>query len=61
MTFISSSCSNPEAAFRLIDWLATNEGSMLSAIGVEGEDWRKAEANELDMDGPPHIPPLPPG
>ena len=53
MTFISSSCSNPEAAFRLIDWLATNEGSMLSAIGVEGEDWRKAEANELDMDGKP--------
>lgn len=51
MTFISSSCSNPEAAFRLIDYLATEEGSMLSAIGVEGEDWRAAEAGELDMDG----------
>ena len=24
---------------------------MLSAIGVEGEDWRAAEAGELDMDG----------
>lgn len=55
MTFISSSCSNPEAAFRLIDWLATKEGSMLSAIGVEGEDWRAAEAGELDMDGQPAV------
>ena len=51
MTFISSTCSNPEAAFRFIDWLATEEGSMLSAIGVEGEDWRAAEEGELDMDG----------
>ena len=51
MTFISSNCENPELAFRLIDWLATDEGSMLSAIGVEGEDWRAAEEGELDMDG----------
>ncbi len=51
MTFISSNCENPELAFRFIDWLATEEGSMLSAIGVEGEDWRAAEEGELDMDG----------
>lgn len=51
MTFISSNCSNPEAAFRFIDYLATEEGSMRSAVGVEGVHWRKAEAGELDMDG----------
>ena len=51
MTFISSTCSNPEAAFRFIDYLATEEGSMRSAIGIEGVHWRKAEPGELDMDG----------
>lgn len=51
MTFISSNCSNPEAAFRFIDYLATEEGSMRSAVGVEGVHWRKAETGELDMDG----------
>lgn len=51
MTFISSNCDNPEAAFRFIDYLATEEGSMRSAVGVEGVHWRKAEAGELDMDG----------
>jgi putative aldouronate transport system substrate-binding protein len=51
MTFISSSCENPEAAFRFIDYLATTEGSTFSAIGIEGEEWRAAEAGEFDMDG----------
>ncbi len=53
MTFISSTCSNPEAAFRLIDYLATEEGSTMSAIGWEGTDWRAATAGEMDMDGEP--------
>ena len=51
MTFISSSCENPEAAFRFIDYLATTEGSTFSAIGIEGEEWRVAETGEYDMDG----------
>ncbi|HIR36724.1 MAG TPA: extracellular solute-binding protein [Candidatus Faecimorpha stercoravium] len=51
MTFISSNCENPEIAFRFVDYLATEEGSMRSANGVEGVHWRQAESGELDMDG----------
>lgn len=51
MVFISSQCKEPEAAFRLIDYLATTEGTYRSAFGVEGEDWRVAEAGELGLDG----------
>lgn len=51
MTFISSTCSNPEAAFRLIDYLATEEGSMRSALGIEGVHWNTAKEGELGLDG----------
>ena len=51
MTFITSSCEYPEAAFRLIDYLATPEGSRRSAHGVEGVHWRKAKQGELGIDG----------
>ncbi len=53
MTFLSSSCSDPEAAFRFVDYLATTEGSTMSAIGWEGQDWRAASADEFDMEGLP--------
>lgn len=55
MTFISSTCSNPEAAFRLIDYLATEEGSMRSAIGIEGVHWNPAKEGELGLNGEPAI------
>lgn len=51
MLFISNQCKEPEAAFRLIDYLATTEGTYRSAFGVEGEDWRMAEPGELGLDG----------
>lgn len=51
MAFISSTCSNPEAAFRFIDYLATEEGSMRSAVGIEGVHWNPAKEGELGMDG----------
>lgn len=51
MAFISSTCSNPEAAFRFIDYLATAEGSMRSAVGIEGVHWNPAKEGELGMDG----------
>lgn len=51
MTFISSSCQYPEVAFRLLDYLATEEGSTRSALGIEGKHYRKAETGELGMDG----------
>lgn len=55
MVFITSSCKNPEAAFRFLDYLATDEMSMRSAMGVEGEEWRKATAGELGLDGKPAL------
>lgn len=36
MTFISSTCENPELAFKLLDYLATEEMTYRSALGVEG-------------------------
>lgn len=51
MTFITSACKEPEAAFRLIDYLATREGSYRSAYGIEGVDYRKAEVGEVGIDG----------
>ena len=53
MTFITSACRNPEAAFRLIDYLATEEGSIRSAYGIEGKQWRYAEEGEYGLDGEP--------
>ena len=55
MTFISSTCSNPEAAFRLIDYIATAEGTMRAAMGIEGVHWNPAEPDELGIDGNPAI------
>lgn len=51
MTFISSTCQYPEAAFRLLDYLATDEMTYRSALGIEGKHWRKAEEGELGMNG----------
>ncbi len=53
MTFITSSCQYPEAAFRLIDYLATPEGVVRSTYGIEGVHYRQAESGELGMDGNP--------
>ena len=55
MTFISSTCSNPEAAFRLIDYIATQEGTMRGAVGIEGEHWNPAVEGELGINGEPAI------
>ncbi|MFV0502995.1 MAG: extracellular solute-binding protein [Lachnospirales bacterium] len=51
MTFISSASRYPEAAFRLIDGLATHEGMLRTAAGIEGTHWRKANEGELGLDG----------
>lgn len=55
MTFISRTCSNPEAAFRFLDYLATEEGSMRSAVGIEGVHWNKAAEGEYGLDGSPAL------
>ena len=53
MCFIPAGAKNPEAAFRLVDYLATKEGSIRSSFGVEGVHWRKATEGEVGLDGEP--------
>lgn len=55
MTFITSSCEEPEAAFRLIDYLATPDGSRRSALGIEGVHYTVAQPGELGLDGKPSM------
>ena len=55
MTFITSSSKEPEAAFRLIDYLATEEGTMFSSFGIKGEHYVDAEPGELGLNGEPAV------
>ncbi|NLM10828.1 MAG: extracellular solute-binding protein [Clostridiaceae bacterium] len=52
---ITKDCKYPEAAFRLIDYIATPEGTLRTAEGIEGNGWRKATADEKGMDGRPAV------
>lgn len=36
---ITKNCKNPELAFKLGDWLCSEELSLFSRYGIEGEDW----------------------
>lgn len=59
MYAISSSCENPEAALKLLDYLCSPEGARVAFSGIEGEAWEmvdgkaqyteqyKADANTL--------------
>ena len=51
MTFISNSCTNPEAAFRLLDYISTQ--TYRSSLGIEGVHYEMLDANttELGLDG----------
>lgn len=53
MTFISSTCENPEAAFRLIDYIATEEQVYRQALGIEGVHYEMLDENttEVGLDG----------
>lgn len=51
MAFIPTGAQHPEAAFRLLDYLATTEGSIREAYGIEGVHWRRAEEGEMGLDG----------
>ena len=53
MAFIPAGAKNPEAAFRLLDYLATFEGTMRSAWGIEGTHWEKAKEGDVGLDGTP--------
>ena len=51
MTFITSSCSNPEAAFRLLDYISTQ--TYRSSLGIEGVHYNLLDSTtaEVGMDG----------
>ena len=50
---ITSACAEPEAAFRMVDFLATPEMTPITTNGLENEGWRKAAADEYGLDGKP--------
>ncbi len=52
-TFLTSQARLPEVAFRLIDWLYSDEGSTAGAYGQEGKSWRSPEPGELAVNGKP--------
>ncbi len=51
--FITSSCKNPEAAYRLGDFLLGEEAALFARFGVPNVDWKKADAGDIGMDGKP--------
>lgn len=55
MAFIPAGAENPEAAFRLVDYLATYEGTMRSAWGIEGTHWVQAAEGTVGLDGSPAV------
>ena len=48
---ITSACENPEAAFRLIDFVASSEMSVRNIIGIENVHWQAAAQGEYNLDG----------
>lgn len=40
---VTSSCKNPEAVMRYLNYLNSEEGRYLSYLGIEGEDWVKKD------------------
>ena len=43
---ITKYCKNPVAAFRLMDFMLSEEASLFARYGVEGTDWTKANEND---------------
>lgn len=48
---ITKDCKNPEAAYRLGDFLVSLEAGMRNRYGVEGRDWRRVDAATTDLVG----------
>jgi putative aldouronate transport system substrate-binding protein len=53
VAMITSSCQYPEAAFRLVDCLATPEMTIITTNGPRIQGWRDATAGEIGLDGNP--------
>ena len=53
VAMITNACEYPEAAFRMVDLLATPEMTITTTNGPENQGWRYAEAGEIGLDGNP--------
>lgn len=50
---ITKNAKHPDVALRWADAMFNEEITMRSVLGIEGENWRKAEDGELGIDGKP--------
>jgi Bacterial surface proteins containing Ig-like domains len=50
---ISSTCKYPDLAFKVGDFLLSEEGTLWSMMGPEGVGWKKADPGEVGLDGSP--------
>ena len=48
---ISKDCEDPAVVARMIDYLYSDEGTLMSNYGFEGEGWRWADNNDFGLDG----------
>ncbi|WP_458462655.1 extracellular solute-binding protein [Paenibacillus sp.] len=48
---VTSACKNVDAAFRLADFMLSDENSLIARIGFEGEQWKKAEEGVIGRNG----------
>ncbi len=50
---ITKGCENPEAAFRLLDYFFSEEGTYRTLLGREGKEWVKAGPEDKNYRGEP--------
>ena len=48
---INADCPNPERLFVFLDWMASEEGSWLATMGIEGIDYLAPEPGDLTVNG----------
>ncbi len=48
---VTSSCNNPEAAFKLLDFMLSEEAFLISWYGEQGVDWEYAALTDIDAYG----------
>lgn len=48
---ISDRCKNPEAAFRMVDFMMNEDVTFAKQYGVEGVDWKHAEPGQKNIAG----------
>lgn len=52
---VTSACENVDAAFRLADFMLSDENAIIARIGFEGEQWEKPAEGDLGRNGAPAV------